>query len=36
MENERQGIAHSSLQGEFQEGITAFTEKRKADFLSVP
>jgi 2-(1,2-epoxy-1,2-dihydrophenyl)acetyl-CoA isomerase len=36
MENERQGIAHSALQGEFQEGITAFTEKRKADFLSIP
>ncbi|MBW1786698.1 MAG: enoyl-CoA hydratase [Deltaproteobacteria bacterium] len=35
MENERQGIALSSLQGEFREGVTAFIEKRKADFISV-
>jgi 2-(1,2-epoxy-1,2-dihydrophenyl)acetyl-CoA isomerase len=35
MENERQGIAFSSLQGEFREGVTAFVEKRKADFPSV-
>jgi len=35
MESERQGIAFSSLQGEFREGVTAFREKRKADFLSV-
>jgi 2-(1,2-epoxy-1,2-dihydrophenyl)acetyl-CoA isomerase len=32
MENERQGIALSSLQSEFREGITAFVEKRKANF----
>jgi len=35
MESERQGIAFSSLQGEFREGVTAFREKRKADFSSV-
>jgi 2-(1,2-epoxy-1,2-dihydrophenyl)acetyl-CoA isomerase len=35
MENERQGIAISSLGGEFREGVTAFVEKRKADFRSV-
>ena len=33
MENERQGIAFSGLSGEFQEGITAFVEKRKAKFI---
>jgi 2-(1,2-epoxy-1,2-dihydrophenyl)acetyl-CoA isomerase len=35
MENERQGIAMSSLSAEFQEGVTAFVEKRKADFRSL-
>jgi len=35
MESERQGIAFSSRQGEFREGVTAFREKRKADFSSV-
>ena len=33
MENERQGIALCGLGGEFQEGITAFVEKRKAKFI---
>lgn len=33
MENERQGIAACGLRGEFQEGITAFVEKRKAKFI---
>lgn len=35
MENERQGIVTSSLSGEFQEGVSAFTGKRKPDFESV-
>ncbi|MBW2347820.1 MAG: hypothetical protein JRF59_08260, partial [Deltaproteobacteria bacterium] len=35
MESERQGIALSSLQPEFREGVTAFVEKRKANFRSV-
>jgi len=35
MENERQGIAVSALGSEFREGITAFVEKRKPDFLSI-
>jgi 2-(1,2-epoxy-1,2-dihydrophenyl)acetyl-CoA isomerase len=35
MENERQGLVFSSLQAEFREGVTAFMEKRKADFSSV-
>jgi 2-(1,2-epoxy-1,2-dihydrophenyl)acetyl-CoA isomerase len=35
LENERQGVSLSSLHGEFREGVTAFVEKRKADFLSV-
>lgn len=35
MENERQGIAFSSLQAEFREGVTAFVEKRKPDFRSL-
>ena len=35
MENERQGIAMSALCGEFREGVTAFVEKRKADFRSL-
>ncbi|MCP4668804.1 MAG: enoyl-CoA hydratase [Deltaproteobacteria bacterium] len=34
MENERQGIAQSALGPEFREGVTAFVEKRKADFGS--
>ena len=34
LENERQGIALSALCGEFWEGVTAFVEKRKADFVS--
>jgi len=34
MENERQGIAESASGSEFQEGISAFVEKRKADFVS--
>jgi 2-(1,2-epoxy-1,2-dihydrophenyl)acetyl-CoA isomerase len=33
MENERQGIALCGLGGEFQEGVTAFVEKRKAKFV---
>jgi 2-(1,2-epoxy-1,2-dihydrophenyl)acetyl-CoA isomerase len=33
MENERQGIALCGLGSEFQEGITAFVEKRKAKFI---
>jgi len=33
MENERQGIAQSALCGEFKEGVTAFVEKRKPDFV---
>jgi 2-(1,2-epoxy-1,2-dihydrophenyl)acetyl-CoA isomerase len=32
MENERQGIALCGFSSEFQEGITAFVEKRKAKF----
>lgn len=35
MENERQGIAESAIGGEFREGVTAFVEKRKPDFLSI-
>ncbi|MEM2983556.1 MAG: enoyl-CoA hydratase [Candidatus Bathyarchaeia archaeon] len=35
MENERHGVSLSSLHGEFREGVTAFVEKRRADFLSV-
>jgi 2-(1,2-epoxy-1,2-dihydrophenyl)acetyl-CoA isomerase len=35
MENERQGIAVSALGGEFREGVTAFVEKRKPDFLTI-